>query len=243
MKVPQKSYLTPLAHTVSVVLQNPLNALSLVMLLIGAILLCLLDFKCALFILPIIVLETVSVAVVRHRAKHQSGRFGLAFFKTSAVLCLVLSLAFLGFVILGNTEYKLPLPAMFDTTFVDSPLPLSLLNVGFDGVLWFALSLAISFVSRLIFGCTLYNNLKTNTPKKSAFIISATLNALSFVLFTICALDRFGVTSLLVTAKGLGAVVSYTCSAAFIFGSVFSGLMLALDIYTFIKMRKNSYAF
>ncbi len=239
MKVEQKSYLTPLAHTVSSVLQNPLKAISSAILIVSALLLSLLDFKLGLFLLPIIVLEIVSVAVSGHKAKRQTGRFGLATFNMLTLVCFILSLALVGFLTLSNTEFKIILPGIFNVSFTDSALPLSLINTGFDGALWFAVGLSLMFLSKLIFGCSLFKNLKTNLPKKSAILISLALDVVAFALFTVCAFDRLGITHLLILAKGLGEVVKYTCSAVFILSAVSSILLFALNIYTFTKMRKK----
>lgn len=243
MKVEQKSYLTPLAHTVSSVLQNPLKAISSAFLIVSALLLSLLDFKLGLFLLPIIVLEIVSVSVLGQKAKHQAGRFGLAAFNTLTFVCLILSLALVGFLALSNTEFKIILPNIFNVSFADSALPLSLINTGFDGALWFSVGLSLVFLSKLAFGCSLLKNLKTNLPKKSAILISLVLNLVAFALFTVCTFDRLRITSLLILAKGLGAVVEYTCSAVFILSAVSSILLFVLNIYTFTKMRKNNHAF
>ena len=239
MKVEQKPYLTPLAHTVSLVSQNPLKAISSVFLTVGALLLSLLDFKLGIFLLPITIMEIVSVAVLRHKAKHQTGRFGLATFNALTFVCIILSLALAGFLILSNTQFKIALPDIFNVSFTDSALPLSLLNVGFDGALWFAVGLSLIFLSKLTFGCSLSKTLKANLPKRSVILVSSILTFVAFALFSVCSLDRLGITHLLILAKGLGAVVEYVCSAVFILSAVSSILLFVLNIHTFTKMRKK----
>ena len=239
-----KAYLTPLSRNVSAIIRNPLNTVGSAFLVAFLLVLSAFDFKCTFFALPIIVLELVSVITATSLAKHQKGGFGIGLCTTSAALGLTLSATLPIITLLEKyTDISVSYPEIFNVSFSDSALPLSLLNSGFDGVLYITLSLMLFFAARLIFACSLNLILKSNLKHTAGFLISSAVFVLSSALFTVCALDRIGVTSLLAKSKALGDIFVYIGLAVPVLGMVATALYLSLCIYTFIKMRKNNYAF
>jgi hypothetical protein len=244
MKFTNKAHLTPLFCDTSAVLRNPLNIVYLPFLILFLVVLSLFDFKLGIVALPIIILELVAVLNAHRLAKLQNGYFGVGFYGLSALLCAVLSAVFPIITLLESyTDFKVVLPELFGVSFVDSTVPLSLFNMGFDGSLYILLALVLIFVAKFILACSLKAILRTNTKRLAAFLISTVLCAASVALFTVCAFDRLGITSLLVKSKALGDMPLYSGLAIPVLGVVTAALYLGFCIHTFIKMRKNSYAF
>lgn len=238
MKMTDKSHLTPLARTVSAVMRNPLNIISSVFLWLMLLMICLLDFRCTFFALPILVFELVSVIVSTRAAKLQKGRFGIGTVKFSAIFGLIFALLFLALLVVTEYFELFELKhSFFDTSFSDLNMPLNFLNIKFDSTMVMALSLVFLYLSKTVYTCSISMILKKNTPNRKALLISVLLSCLSFAVFCAAVLNI----SWLITVYSYN-INRILCLSLFILGTVSAVTFLALNIYTYTKMRKNSHA-
>lgn len=238
----EKTYLTPLAHTVSRTILNPLNILHSGFLVLTLVLLGLLNFNYGALIVPIIIFELVSVIAAPCTASKLKNHFGAYSLRGFSIISLILSfgIAVLSFILQYTNILKFDL-AFITLSFEHLPEPLNLLNTSVYNLCFALLGITLLYLAKAVFSGTLASIVKTNLPKNCGFLLGSIISCFSLAVFCIGALDLLGFTSLFYKTENLETVAKYTNVAVFILGFISAGISVALNIYTYIKTRKNSH--
>lgn len=182
----------PAIKTVGRCCRDPFGIISSGVLVLSGLLLASLDFTAGIFVLPIILLDLLSVLCSFGKAKVENSKFCLPFVKFTGIFCIIISVLLFtmellevkGYIVSGN-----PWQGVADGL----PFPLNILiNKGFLGTEMYMLSLTAFYLGKLISAYSLSNCVKKNLPKRGAQILAAILMMLSFLSLIQDGLDRIG---------------------------------------------------
>lgn len=230
-----KEHLTPLHHAVANSLKNPLRIAFAIIFLLMAVVVSLIDFLVGCFILPIAIFEFTAILISIHKAKNQTGKFGLKCLVASSVFALVISALFA--VLKTLQKYDIfEIPEVFSLTFDEFSIPVNLFNSKFLNPELFMISFVVLVISNLFYLGALDKILAKNLPKICGFITSIIFSFLSIIALVFDILIR--TQALPFTYQSSDTLLTYILLGVCTFLIACAILQMASAFYSIFKTRK-----
>lgn len=237
----------PAIKTVGRCCRDPLGIISSVVLFLSGLLVALLDFTAGLFVLPIVLLDLISVTSSAGSAKREKAKFGLPFVKFSNIFgIIVLSLIF-ATLLLEYFEIITFKQNLLDNIMFELPFPFDILiNSKLLGVEMYLLPLAVLLLGKLISACSLSSCVRKNLPKRGVQIFAAILMILSLLGFVWDGLNRMQILPSHYKYCGTeleNIITMYTTGAVCFLAAIAVLLLIIKTFRIHTKMRKLKNAF